>query len=76
MPRGKKADKTYQVAGDQAVLGRAKGDQVTSADIGDPVQEERLVESGAITSVTEAAPAPETPSSPDAESAAGDKEKE
>lgn len=50
MPRGKAAT-TYEVTGIQAVLGRANGDQITSADIGDATQEERLLTSGAITPV-------------------------
>lgn len=74
MSRGKaKKNQTYVVAGVQAVLGRANGDQLTSADIGNEVQERRLVESGAITP-TEAEAASETQTSSDPAAGANDKE--
>lgn len=63
MPPGKV--KTYEVIGEQAVLGRAKGETLTSADFDSPTQIELLVEGGAIKPVPETI----TPPAPVASSA-------
>jgi|GEM_PF-6491517 len=76
MPDGKAAT-TYEVVGRQAVLGRAKGDRITSAEIGDETQEQRLLDSGAIKPITpEAQPAPTTTTSPGTKPEAGATPKE
>lgn len=76
MPRGTPT-KTYEVTGAQAVLGRSKGDTLTSEDFTNPDQEERLLDSGAIAPVDSAPPAAPTPSAtptPAPAPAAGEKE--
>jgi hypothetical protein len=57
MPRGKPTT-TYEVTGAQAVLGRSKGDTLTSEDFDNADQEARLLDSGAIAPVDRAAPSP------------------
>jgi hypothetical protein len=59
MPRGTPT-KTYEVTGAQAVLGRSKGDTLTSEDFDNADQEARLLDSGAIALVDRSA-SPATP---------------